>query len=403
MLLVLPLPFAEEGGRVLIEKQASNGIRNWLNHFDRVTLAAPIRHKAAFADSRVEYERVDILEAIGLRCVPLPFSYSLGKFLKQYHRTRAQLSALIEESDYLQFAVNGCECGDWAAVAAREASKQKRSFAVHTDWVTHRVTRLEASTCPIVRRTILNVRSCVQKAMEKSTIRKAKLGLFHGADCFEAYKALPEHAALVHDIHMTARDVISKSELDVKLQRVMQRDRPLQILYCGRAAEMKGPMDWLWVCLLLRRARVPFQATWLGDGQLLESMRCFVNENGLADVVALPGYVAERVQIIRSLRSADVLMFCHKTPESPRVLIESLISGSPLVGYESAYSRDLVCQGGGLFVESGGIDELAELIKRLNTDRKLLARLITEAAERGRGMTDEAVFAHRSELMRQYL
>ena len=49
-------------------------------------------------------------------------------------RFRKLLAEEIERCEYLQFAI-GNLIGDWAGVAATEARKQGRSYAIHTDRV----------------------------------------------------------------------------------------------------------------------------------------------------------------------------------------------------------------------------------------------------------------------------
>jgi glycosyltransferase involved in cell wall biosynthesis len=104
------------------------------------------------------------------------------------------------------------------------------------------------------------------------------------------------------------------------------------------------------------------------------------------------------------LRGLDMFLFTHVTPESPRCLIEALISGVPLIGYESSYARELVShRGGGQFSQIGDSGALAENVTRLARSRDELMRLTREAAS-GRGIyNDEAAFAHRSELIKRFL
>ena len=104
------------------------------------------------------------------------------------------------------------------------------------------------------------------------------------------------------------------------------------------------------------------------------------------------------------LRAAHVFLFCHKTPESPRCLIEALVSGCPIVGYEGGFARDLVAgHGGGLLVAGNDVAGLAAVLTRLAADRARLGELIANAAADGEPYTDTAVFRHRSELIRHYL
>ena len=68
--------------------------------------------------------------------------------------------------------------------------------------------------------------------------------------------------------------------------------------------------------------------------------------------ISFPGIEKDRQLVIDFLRTLDVFMFCHVTPESPRCLIEALMSGLPLIGYDSEYAKDLVAEhGGGKFVQ----------------------------------------------------
>lgn len=117
----------------------------------------------------------------------------------------------------------------------------------------------------------------------------------------------------------------------------------VQIGYIGRVHEMKGPLHWIDAMeSLSKRNPLSFQASWVGDGPLLEECRKQVALRGLDGVVVFPGGERSRPAVLRFLRSLDLFTFCHLTKESPRCLIEALMSGVPLVGYDSAYARDLV-------------------------------------------------------------
>ena len=108
--------------------------------------------------------------------------------------------------------------------------------------------------------------------------------------------------------------------------------------------------------------------------------------------------------IFEAFRSAHVLAFCHKTPESPRCLIESLISATPIVGYEGAFARDLISgHGGGIMVPGQDPVRLARELAALAADRARLGELIARAAQDGAPFSDEAVFHHRSEVIRANL
>ena len=58
---------------------------------------------------------------------------------------------------------------------------------------------------------------------------------------------------------------------------------------------------------------------------------------------------------------------------------------------------------GGKFAKIGEIDKLSSLIKELEIDRTFLADLITKAKLDGEPFDDEAVFIHRSDLIKKHL
>ena len=169
---------------------------------------------------------------------------------------------------------------------------------------------------------------------------------------------------------------------------------------------MKAPGDWIdivsKVCKRLGQDKV--DATWLGDGPLLDSSKLDVASKNLMDVVKFNGFVGDRQAILDFLKDIDVFLFCHVTPESPRCLIEALISGTPIVGYKSAYAFDLVGnRGGALFAEIGDKEVLVEHLCNLAGDRMYLSSLIKQASENKLIYNDKVVFEHRSNLIKKFL
>lgn len=406
ILLVLPVPFRKMDGVLHIESQAANGLDRWAENFDRVVAACPVISEAV-AQQRSSWKWVAehaLLHKDRIRLVGLPMAWSVGAFAAEYGKVRRLFAAeLLDECDYLQFAVGGL-VGDWPSIAALEAQRKGRAYAVWTDRVESDVVRITAAGRPFGKRQLSLANAWAMKHYERYIIRRARLGLFHGAETFQAYAALPEHAFLTHDIHTKAGDLIPREELLGKIERVADHRKPLKIGYAGRASAMKAPFDWLTVLVRLREMGIAFEAAWLGDGEMLDGMREFVARNSLEAQVSLPGFVSERQQVLSFLRSCDILLFTHITPESPRIILESLISGIPVVGYANGFVADVVGQDGQpLLTPLGDTAQLADRVAGLSKDRAALVRAIRSAAEAGGEFNDEAVFRHRSDLIKQYL
>lgn len=400
LLLYAPVPLYSSEEGYLLEDQACNGLRLWSEHFERVIVMHPLEQGKAppswipIQTSGIDLNRVEI--------VALPSAYRPDRFLLQYSKVRRQIAQLIDRAHYMSFSIGGI-FGDWGSVAAMEAHRKGRRFAVWTDRVESEVVRHQARAAQSLK---ARVRAALyhrpMAMLERAIIRRATVGLFHGAETHATYAPYAKAAEIVHDIHLGVQDRIPVAELRHKWDAVSQG--PLSICYLGRADPMKGTDDWIEVMASLKEAGVDFHATWLGDGERLQAMRAQVDRLGLGEHVALPGFVRDRAAILKALRRAHVFVFCHKTPESPRNLIEALVSGTPLVGYDSPFPRDLIAaNGGGILSPKDDVKALVSTLIKVAGDRLRLADLINRAALDGGPFNDAAVFSHRSELIRAYL
>ena len=396
LLLVLPLPVHQRDGEILIEPQAANGLRRWLDNFDQVTVCLKLVDGAAepaavalseiSLDNRISYELFDP-------------AWSPATFMRLLPSETKRLRHLIERHRYLHFAIGGF-WGDWAAVGALLARQMGRDFSVWTDRVESKVMSIDANRHKGVKRKYRKLVSWAAFQLEKRVIRSSALGLFHGRATFSAYSKFASNPHLVHNIHVGKEFTISEDALSKKIAQC--GDRPLKIIYTGRMHPDKGPLDWLKTVELVRQSGISFEATWFGSGPMSEDMARHISEHNLGDFVHLPGQLSDRAALLSAIRSADVMLFCHLTPESPRCLIEALISGTPIVGYKSDYSADLIADNGGGILTEMEPAALAKAIVDLASDRALLAELIANAARDGADFNDEAVFKHRSVLMKQY-
>ncbi|MBT9332145.1 glycosyltransferase [Acidipila sp. 4G-K13] len=403
MLLVLPVPFRQIDGNLYFEEQACNGLNRWSDSFAHVVVAAPVipEHLAAGNTSVLWKPVSEIASRNSLTFVPLPWAYGLRAFTGQYRATRELLRERISKSGYLQFAIGGL-VGDWAAVACLEAIRQKRRFAIHTDRVEHEVLLEVTKNASFPRRMKARLIAALMKPYHRYLIRRCSLGLWHGSDCYHVYSPWCRENHLIHDVHTRPEDGIDQTTLEAKLATVETAEK-IRLCYAGRLDPMKAPLDWLKAVAVARDAGAPVEAVWFGEGSLREEAEAEVERLKLGDIVSLPGFLRDRAQLLARLRAAHMMAFTHVTPESPRCLLESLISGTPIVGYENKFATDLTLgHGGGSFVAIHDWEGLGRRIAELASDRKTLRELIREAATNGRRFNDAAVFAERSELIRRF-
>lgn len=404
MLLVLPVPLRVKGNQLFFDSQACNGLEQWADNFESVIVAAPILPEAlATHEKTITWQDTATLaRPHRFEFVPLPWAYSPLKFLSCYRSVRASLGELISRCCYLQFASGGL-FGDWAAVAALEAHKQGRPYSIHTDRVEHEVMLRSSQGAKLKTRLKSRIMAPLMAIYHKQIIKNCSLGLWHGQDCYSAYSPFCKNSHLIHDIHTKPSDCISDFDLFQKVRRA-KRDETIRICYAGRMDSMKAPLDWVKAVGRARDLGVKLHATWMGDGPLMQEMKAMIAEMDLSSFIELTGFESDRKKLFKKIGESHIMLFTHVTPESPRCLIESLVRGTPIIGYQSEYADDLVNDlGGGLFVPLEDWEQLGNLIAKLSNDRKRLSKLIQQAGNNGARFNDQAVFHERSELIKKHL
>lgn len=401
--LVTPVSLRRVNGRLGLDEQTCEGLVRWTENFEQVIFACMVMPERVTPSSSETWRAIDDLPCRDrIELVPLPYAYRIQDFIRTYRRTRQLLRAKIRESQYLCFSP--CTLvGDWAGIACLEAIGLNRSYAVWTDRVEYQVIWRTLNGYPLKHRIKEFLLLPFMPPYLKFLIQRSRLGLFQGQECFEAFSQFSRNAHCVYDVHTQKQDHITSDRLGAKIDQLVQ-GQPLKIAYAGRATEMKGAIDWIRVIHRLCEAGVKVNAIWLGDGNLLPQMKQLAADLGIRDRIRFEGFVSDRQKILKILRQQHLFLFCHKTPESPRCLIEALVSGCPIVGYDSSYPRGLVAeQGGGLFSPINDEVTLAEQIMRLNADRPRLCCLVQEAARTGQQFDEETMFHHRSDLIKKHL
>ncbi len=398
LLITLGAPFFRWQGQIWLERQTISGLKAWQEHFDTVIVCALCKDEKPPEDCMPVIEEGITPPAFEL--LPLPDGYHLPTYARTRRKVEGQILAAMRRADYVSCAIGGW-IGDWGIVAARVARRNGIPHAVWFDRVESQVLAASGEGGP-KERVKAAIKSGVTARNEREVLAGADLALLHGRTVFDALGPLSRNPHLVEDIHLDEGDRIPAEALTAKLTSLP--DAPLRIVYAGRAHRMKGGLDWIETLGKITERGVAFSAEWAGDGEMLETMWAKARDLGLEDRVTFAGFVTDRVRILELLRGAHLLMFCHLTDESPRILIEALHAATPLVGYRDAFAAGLVEEeGGGHLVERGDTDALADTVSTLAADRLRLADLVDRAGRSARHLTRAQVFAHRSEIIKENL
>jgi colanic acid/amylovoran biosynthesis glycosyltransferase len=400
LLLDIPVPFLKRGGILYVEAQAANGLKLWASHFDRVAVCAPCMPEN-LVNAGMRWVAADSIVSSGkIEYYPLPWAFQPLAFLRLLPMASRLFRKLIGESDYLCFSNLG-GTGAWGNIGVRVARKMGRQYAVWFDSVLHEISIAQDGRVLRKYKDLFDRR--VSRHVSIEAVKGASVGLFHGRTVYDFYANLCTNPQVVHDVHYSQSDAISEVQLEEKLQELASKP-DLTIGYLGRIHPLKAPLQWVDVASQVLSKFPKTKFVWWGEGPLRDQAIDKIRTSGLESSVQLPGFLSDRQEVLRALRTIDIFLFCHISPESPRVLVETLISGCPMVGYESSYARDLIGQrGGGEFVAIGDTPALASLVMDLLADRDRLITLTREAADSRYVYSAEKVFAHRAELIKTFV
>jgi glycosyltransferase involved in cell wall biosynthesis len=404
LLLDVGVPFRLEGKSVFVEAQAYNGLLRWLDNFRSVTLCAPVLPQG-HSEISMQWIPVDDLTSDNrLKISPFPWGYDVATHFRHARNVRKTIRTLIAEHRYLCFSNLGW-LGAWGRIAAEEAYRSGRPYSIWLDWVLH---EMPARVAPNpLKRVWHRVQQSMLRRNSLRDVRRCSLGLFHGRTVFDAYAPLCSNPNIVHDIHLGTADIVSIERMERRLQR---HSKTLKIIYVGRVHEMKGPWHWLDVMQRVVQqtsddgGNPSICAEWIGDGPLLSDLRAAVAARGLDGRVFFNGAEADRQKLLERLRNADLFVFCHLTPESPRCLVEALMSALPIIGFYSAYASDLLGgRNGGMLSPSHDIEALSYAVLDCIQHPQKIAEMAVAARAAGSMFSDVAVFRHRSDLIKEYL
>jgi glycosyltransferase involved in cell wall biosynthesis len=387
----------DRGGKLLVDAHYANRLESYLRSFAHVTIACPQLHGTQ--NNLVEISCIPGHERTQVYLLPEPYRED------RYFRHRSQVAKLIKaeiaQAELILIAPHSAF--DWPTLAGLIALKLGRKYGMEADWDLQSVWRENIRAMPLGLQKVRHLLWLQGHSRPyRRLLRGSSLALLEGATVFDAYRELAPNPQQVLNVQITDDDRASSAELRAK-QQSLRSVRPLRVAYTGRLVSMKGPEDWIFVLSDLDRRGIHFEATWLGDGPLAPSIRKMVREAGLGEKVFLPGAVP-REEARKVVEQSDIFLFCHKTQESPRCLLEALALGTPIIGYDSLHARHLTAaSGGSCLVRINDTATLVSTVERLAGDRAQLARMMADAHRSSMAFDRDEAVKRRIDLIKLHL
>ncbi|MBI1964195.1 MAG: glycosyltransferase family 4 protein, partial [Candidatus Rokubacteria bacterium] len=177
-----------------------------------------------------------------------------------------------------------------------------------------------------------------------------------------------------------------------------RRDGERRVLYVGRLSAEKNLPALVRAAAMLRDA-TPLRLILVGAGPLEPALRA---EAAAAGVAAEFRGVVPQPELPRVYAEADAFVLASFTEGHPKVLLEAMSAGVPVVASDCAGNRSLVADGRtGLLFDPARPDELAERLERVLGDHALAAALARAGREQVVARYDlAALVAREIELVR---
>lgn len=150
-----------------------------------------------------------------------------------------------------------------------------------------------------------------------------------------------------------------------------------RLLYVGRLSREKGVAYLLEAVALLRRGGVVAALAVCGDGSERGALERLAQEKGLEGCVKFHGFVPWGRQLEETYDASDVFVLPSLSEGVPKVLLEAMSRGVPIVATEVGGVGDILRNlENGILVAPGAAGPIAEAVRRLEHDDRLRARLV---------------------------
>lgn len=105
----------------------------------------------------------------------------------------------------------------------------------------------------------------------------------------------------------------------------------LNITYIGYVRYAKGMKCLMDFCKRLMYENISFHFNLIGNGEMFEEVHSFMENEGLSKYVTMYGHIDDKQKMNDILRLSDLFFFPSLSEGSPRVVIEAMAQGTPVI------------------------------------------------------------------------
>lgn len=105
----------------------------------------------------------------------------------------------------------------------------------------------------------------------------------------------------------------------------------VNITYIGYVRFAKGMNCLMEFCKRLKNENIHFHFHLVGGGEMFDDVKAFIERAGLSDKVTMYGHIDDKANMNEILRNSDLFFFPSLSEGSPRVVIEAMAQGTPVM------------------------------------------------------------------------
>lgn len=166
----------------------------------------------------------------------------------------------------------------------------------------------------------------------------------------------------------------------------------IRLFTVGRLEQEKNPLLLVEALGRLEQERPGrYRLIWVGGGPMDEAIRRHAEALGVSDRIELAGWVPFGPALMKLYRESHAFVHVSFTEGVPKVLVEALAAGLPIVATDVGGVGSILDEGrAGLLVPPADLEALVAAIARITDDGELRERLSTRALELAGERTLEA-------------
>lgn len=103
------------------------------------------------------------------------------------------------------------------------------------------------------------------------------------------------------------------------------------ITYIGYVRFAKGMNCLMAFCKRLKELDINYHFNLIGNGEMFDDVKAFVEKEGIQELITLHGHIDDKQKMNCILRNSDLFFFPSLSEGSPRVVIEAMAQGTPVM------------------------------------------------------------------------